>query len=556
MPSSSNEEIQFESDYNHFEDYYANYKQIMYLKEQLMPNNRKETIFINNYKLMDQLSEQLEKSKYKDEDKSEIQLKNKNSKIDLKTELSSDKEYQELLKNEQINEVKVNLFFLLQLGCTYEKEYERIISQKVVRAKRLIMQKYNINEKKIYFGPKHYCFIPLFNVEGDVFCFGAKKIKIIKHGKKEYKMLVNGIEIKNEKIFYIEHKCIKNLKEEENKYKKAKNLIKNNKSDNLNETTRINIINNSSKLSDIKNENKAFSQITHEINDTTNISVTSDNEINGQKFFDDQYRYIYQSYNKQISGVYYRHRPIKLYEEGTIDLLKSLDLLTTNSYDDDNDLQGHLIYKTFDSDTIKGEIPFFLEVKKSLEYLDELLYQIKEISKIIKNTHNITLPKYVIGIICSYNQKQINYQKMILNKKYKNNKKETFAENIMKIIKESGINVLIAAIRDEEISGYPLGKDDFFIENLNLSKRIDINYFNSKVCNGKYENKDLQRIIQKYPFKSFSYEIPNYCKLDKITEKYNKLKKNYKKVLENVEKIVSKAQMEEIKKIINENSDN
>ena len=115
MSISSNEEMQDESDYNHFEDYYANYKQIMYLKEQLMPNNIKETNFINNYKLMDQQLEQLKQSEYKDEDKIEFQFKNKNSKINLKTELSSDKEYQELLKNEQIDEVKINLFFLLQL---------------------------------------------------------------------------------------------------------------------------------------------------------------------------------------------------------------------------------------------------------------------------------------------------------------------------------------------------------------------------------------------------------------------------------------------------------
>ena len=145
----------------------------------------------------------------------------------------------------------------------------------------------------------------------------------------------------------------------------------------------------------------------------------------------------------------------------------------------------------------------------------------------------------------------------------KNIKKETFIENIMKAINEYWINVLIVAIRDEEISGYPLGKDDFFIENLNLTKRIDINYFNSKVCNGKYDKKYLQRIIQKYPFKSLSYEISNFHKLDKITENYNKiqqenekLKCDYKKLMDNVEKIVSKEQMEKIKKIINENSDN
>ena len=103
----------------------------------------------------------------------------------MKTELSSDNEYQELLKNEQIDEVKINLFFLLQLDCIYENEYGKMISQKVLKAKRLIIQKYKISEKKIHFGPKHYCFIPLFNQEGDIFCFGAKKIKIMKNEKKE-----------------------------------------------------------------------------------------------------------------------------------------------------------------------------------------------------------------------------------------------------------------------------------------------------------------------------------------------------------------------------------
>ena len=124
--------------------------------------------------------------------------------------------------------------------------------------------------------------------------------------------------------------------------------------------------------------------------------------------------------------------------------------------------------------------------------LDKLLFQTKEISKIFKNSSSIELPNYVIDIICSFNSDQIRTQKAILNKKYKEKSNETFIEHMMKIIKDNGLNVLFSIIKDENISGYPLETNDFQIVEENLTKRIDINYFNKNVFNGEYKPEELE----------------------------------------------------------------
>ena len=115
---------------------------------------------------------------------------------------------------------------------------------------------------------------------------------------------------------------------------------------------------------------------------------------------------------------------------------------------------------------------YFITSKRNLKNCQELI--------------TMKLPNLLIGIICFFNEKKINYQKGFLNKQYKKDIKYTFFEYIIKIIDMNRLNVLISVIRDKKISVYPLGGEDFYIGNKNLPKRIDIDYFNKKICDNEY----------------------------------------------------------------------
>ena len=152
----------------------------------------------------------------------------------------------------------------------------------------------------------------------------------------------------------------------------------------------------------------------------------------------------------------------------------------------------------------------------------------------------------VIGIICDYDEKQIDKQKLIINKIYKENSEDKFVDYIIKIIEKNKLKVLIAAIKDQQICGYPLGYGDFLIDKLNLKKRIDINYFNKKVCDGKYNSTELEIICSKLPYKSLSFDISQ-----EVNEKYFKIKGDYeniKKMNKEKDKIISEQAQELSKK--------
>ena len=46
--------------------------------------------------------------------------------------------------------------------------------------------------------------------------------------------------------------------------------------------------------------------------------------------------------------------------------------------------------------------------------------------------------------------------------------------------------MVIGVIKDELIDNYELGKPDYNIPEERLSKRVDLNYLNSKLCLNKY----------------------------------------------------------------------
>ena len=516
-------------------------QRILYLKERLLLNNINKPNYFNYYNSMEE---------------GNIIKENENQEIKMNVEL---KEYYDYIeKLEQIDDIKINLFFILKLKCDYNNQYKNILFKRYIKTKRLVIQKYTIKDKKITFGPKEYSFIPVNNKDGDIFKYKGMEIQYIAKddkGKKDY-LKIDDKEIMTEKTFQKKYN-LDNLHEEEREFKKTKLLNKSNKSDkidlNIDKKKDNSLEIKGDKISSDKIDNKALSQLTPELNSNiSRLSETSDKEIDGPKFFDENYRYIYKCYSKEIDGLYFTNPIINLNTIEKKDIIPSLNLLLNGKYDIKNDLQSNIILKNFDLDKIEG--PFFLEVKKSIAELKKLLIQIKEISKIAQNISPIQLPKYVIGIICSCSENQIKTQIDNLNKEYKKNSGEKFLEHVMKIINNSGMNVLISVIKDESIMDYPLGIDDFRIAGANLTKRVDIDYINKKICKNAYLPKELKAICEKYPYKSLSFDIAdqscfinNYTLLEK---KFESLQLNYEASLENNQKL--KEEIKRLKEKYNE----
>ena len=67
-------------------------------------------------------------------------------------------------KKEQIDEIKFNLFLAITSKCKPAKiEYEDILKERYLRAKRLVIQDIEISGGIINYGQKKYAFIPLKN---------------------------------------------------------------------------------------------------------------------------------------------------------------------------------------------------------------------------------------------------------------------------------------------------------------------------------------------------------------------------------------------------------
>ena len=276
----------------------------------------------------------------------------------------------------------------------------------------------------------------------------------------------------------------------------------------------------------------------------------SEKELKGTTFFDQNNRYIFlDNYKKEIDGVYTQHHKMCL-KKGEKKLEEGLKDLMDNIYDKDNDLQCHIIFKNFKEDSIDKNEPFILEVKKSMGELTDLLRQIKEISKVVHNLQGENLPKYIIGIICSYSEKQIKYYQIDSNIKVKK-----ILTHAMDIINDNNVNVLIGVIKDEKIYGYDLGKPDYEQNGL----RVDIHYMNKFF--GKLGENQIEQIYKKYNGKYLSLRFTkdqklNYSKLDEkyqITLKDNKKLQDEKNLLLDFikMKLGKELTLEEISQIMN-----
>ena len=117
------------------------YERINQLKEDLLPKYISVSNILNYYNNKEDIDEYPEK-------------KNFNPKISEELKPFYDK----LQNEEQIDEVKVNLYFILKMKCEYKGEYNGIIFGKYIQAKRLIIQGYEIKGDLIEFGPKRILF--------------------------------------------------------------------------------------------------------------------------------------------------------------------------------------------------------------------------------------------------------------------------------------------------------------------------------------------------------------------------------------------------------------
>ena len=220
------------------------------------------------------------------------------------------------------------------------------------------------------------------------------------------------------------------------------------------------------------------------------------------------------------------------------DLNSGLKELLDNKYNIENEIKSHIIYKNFDDPQINKNEPFIIEVKKSIAELEDLLNQIKNISKIVKNLKNAEFPKYIIGIICSYNNNQIKFQQQLLNSKFQG---ESTLAHIMNIIENNNVNVVIGSIKDEQIFNYPLGKPDY--DDIGCKTRIDIHYMNTFMA--KLDNKKLDEIYNKYSKKYQSLTVTRSLK-----QNYDILNNNYADALRKNEILEQKLKKSETEKNI------
>ena len=431
---------------------------------------------------------------------------------------------EEMNQKEQIDEIKINMFFILHLGCDYNNEYIKLINEdNYILAKRLVIQNYSINNDSITFGKKRYIFIQPKSITGKYnFRDGNKEIIIEKKTGKQITMSISNKLLETGENFIKFHKQKKDIKNIE--------LLKKPKNGAISSTESIDNEIKKENLSDIKlmplaksegvKSNK-FETIISSSSSRNKDKDDSEKELNGTTFFDKNNRYIFlDNYKKEIDGIYAQHNKICL-KKGEKKLEEGLKDLFDNIYDKDNDLQCHIIFKNFKEDSIDKNEPFILEVKKSMGELIDLIRQIKDLTKIVHNLQGENLPKYIIGIICSYSEKQIKYYQIDSNIKVKEP-----LTHAMDIINDNKVNILIGVIKDEKIYGYDLGKPDYEQNGL----RVDIHYMNKFF--GKLGENQIEQIYKKYNGKYLSLRFTkdqklNYSKLD---EKYQTTLKDNKKL--------------------------
>ena len=223
--------------------------------------------------------------------------------------------------------------------------------------------------------------------------------------------------------------------------------------------------------------------------------------------------------------------------------------------------------KTFEEETIPKDVPFIIEIKAGFK-LVKLLKQIKKASKLLNNLKNYknNLPKYIIGVLCSYKNSYVMPQFKDLNNKYNGTNCEDSQLNlfshITKIIGDD-IKLVIAVIKDGYINKYNLGREDYYIDyDPKSNKRVDLLYLYKAIKDiDQLNENDLEKIKEKIENVSENflkvYETINltpsgmadFLKKLKNKKKYKKFKLGEKK---KIEEEMKKKLEDEMKKKIEE----
>ena len=400
-------------------------------------------------------------------------------------------------KNEQINEVKVNMFLILTKDFRLDLEnYSEFLEDQYLKAKRLIYQEIHYDGGKLNFGEKNYKFLPIKSLDksSDII-FRFDNNEIIYKGEKE----------KHEELFY-NKECLlaeeQFLKENKNFYvdKKTKELLIKNCSSN--------IIKNEQATSDSNKSSSKDGLSQYSLDTKTD---KSENEIKGKRFYkvlnENRFiRFVYNKYIKEIDGIYNSHKVIKLNCPKMLDLEEKLKNLE-KEYNINNDLNCCIIFKNFESTIIEEDEPLILEVKSSFKLI-EILNQIRQSAKFFNNlifTKN-KLPKTAIGILCSDKVYRYEDQLKELFGKYKGNANISYFQHMINTINNNGFQVILGVIKDSKIQDYPLDTIDYAIPGENLVKRVDIHYMNEKI-KAKKTDEELTEIENafKYKYKSLTY---------------------------------------------------
>ena len=452
----------------------------------------------------------------------------------------SDKTYYE--SHEQISEVKYNIFMKIFNECKFdETKYSSVIRAKdrSFNLRRLVVQDFNIIEnngkKKISPGEKNYSFIPIDedSARNCLFYLGKNVINVAYSDENIKSLIINNVKIKDFCKNYFEQKynieVTRKIKSQGGKSKKSQ--IENNKIDNNNNRKAVSLENNIK--NDIQNFNQKYNINKNKLissNDSykeeysgNSLYVKCDNENNNDSQKLKRY-YFLAKYEKKVDGIFTSHKDINLNIKNKVNFP---DFQKDFIYNCKNDLEGHIIFKNFESDKILANEPIILEIKSDFSLFD-LMSQIKQTSKIINNTSkekiSISLPRYVIGILCNYDANSATREMAKLNIPYFNDKEKNELEHAINIIDKNKINVVICVIKGE-INGYSLEKEDYENESVEIKYRVDLSYMYKKIKGIDIDEEKLKELRNELnEYRSISSEKMFYLTLSQ--EEYFKIKKN------------------------------
>ena len=453
----------------------------------------------------------------------------------------SDKTYYE--SHEQISEVKYNIFMKIFNECKFdETKYSSVIRAKdrTFNLRRLVVQDFNIIEnngkKKISPGEKNYSFIPIDedSARNCLFYLGKNVINVAYSDENIKSLIINNVKIKDFCKNYFEQKynieVTRKIKSQGGKSKKSQ--IENNKIDNNNNNRKAVSLENNIK-NDIQNFNQKYNININKLicsNDSykeeysgDSLYVKCDNENNNDSQKLKRY-YFLAKYEKKVDGIFTSHKDINLNIKNKVNFP---DFQKDFIYNCKNDLEGHIIFKNFESDKILANEPIILEIKSDFSLFD-LMSQIKQTSKIINNTSkekiSISLPRYVIGILCNYDANSATREMAKLNIPYFNDKEKNELEHAINIIDKNKINVVICVIKGE-INGYSLEKEDYENESVEIKYRVDLSYMYKKIKGIDIDEEKLKELRNELnEYRSISSEKMFYLTLSQ--EEYFKIKKN------------------------------